>query len=84
MSGLEIIGLVAGIVSAFSSAGTFFLDWKKKRREREQQQANQRLQQLVQSGGGDIQTEYDQDFRRLGQVFARGDGKADHLWTRQH
>lgn len=73
MSGLEVVGLVAGIVSAFSGAASLYRDWRKGRREREQRQENENLEAVVRQGGPDIQEEYDRDFRRLGQVFARGD-----------
>lgn len=68
MSGIEVVGLDAGIVSAFSSTASLYRDWRKRREERERQQANDNLEVMVNQGGRDVHEEYDQDFRRLGQV----------------
>ena len=74
MSGLEVVGLVAGIVSAFTGAGGLFRNWRRDRKERRLQEKNQRLEQTLVKGSSDVQTTYDHDFRRLGPMFARGDG----------
>lgn len=74
MSGLEVVGLIAGIVSAFSGAANLYRDWRSKKREREKQQQNENLSQVLVTSGPDVQRHYDDDFRRLGQRFARGDG----------
>lgn len=68
MSGLEIVGLVAGIVAAFSGASSLYRDWRKERREREERQENEDLEIVVKQSGPDIQEEYDRDFSKLGQV----------------
>ena len=75
MSGLEVVGLVAGIVSAFGSAGYLYRDWREQRKKRKTEAANKQLTELVKISGPRIQEEYDRDFRRLGQAFARGDGE---------
>ena len=80
MSGLEIAVGVAGIVSAFISGVTLFRDWRKERRERKEDaiakipQAYEVENSLV-LGHTQVQSRYDQDFARLGRMFARGDGK---------
>ena len=63
MSGIEVVGLVAGIVSAFRGAGTLYRQWRKERRERDSQEANQRLHALVESSGPEVQAEYDREVR---------------------
>ena len=75
MSGLEVVGLVAGIVSAFAGAGSLFRNWRRDRKERRRQEKNRHLEQALIKGSSDVQKTYDDDFRRLGPVFARGDGR---------
>ena len=77
ITGLEVAGVVAAIVSALNSAATLYQDWRNARRERKDRKENEDLNQLVKYSGLQVQQEYDQDFRRLGQGFARGDGTPD-------
>jgi hypothetical protein len=79
MPGLKVIGLVAGIVSAFASAASLYRDWREQKRNRMAESANLRLYRLVTASGLRVQEEYDRDFGRLGQVFARGDGNS--IWV---
>lgn len=79
MSGLEVVALVAGIVSAYSGAASLFRNWRRDRKERQQQKKNQHLNQALVKGSSDVQKTYDDDFRRLGQLFARGDGKTSPM-----
>ena len=81
MSGLEVVALVAGIVSAFTGAGTLFRNWRRDRKERRKQEKNQRLEQTLVKGSSDVQTTYNDDFRRLGPMFARGDGMTPPIST---
>ena len=76
MSGIEVVALVAGIVSAYTGAATLFRKWRSDRKERRQQLQNERLDQSLVQGRTDVQGRYDNDFRRLGVVFARGDGSS--------
>jgi hypothetical protein len=75
MSGLKVVALVAGIVSAYSGAAQLYQNWRKERRERRRKLENKQLQQVVSTSGPQVQQVYDQEFRRLGRRFARGDGK---------
>ena len=75
MSGLEVVGLVAGIVSAYSGAAQLYQNWRNEKRERQRKLKNEQLRQVVSTSGPQVQHVYDQDFRRLGRRFARGDGK---------
>lgn len=75
MSGIEVVGVIAGIVSAFGGAANLYWDWRKKNRERQKQTENEKLLQVLATSGPDVQQRYDKDFRRLGERFARGDGK---------
>ena len=79
MSGIEVVALVAGIVSAFTGAGSLFRSWRRDRKERQRQEKNQHLEQALVKGSSDVQKTYDDDFRRLGPMFARGDGMASPI-----
>lgn len=78
MSGFEVVALVAGIVSAFSGATGLYRTWRKDKKERREKKANQRLEGRLDGHGKEVQRAYDDDFRRLGAAFARGDGEC-HL-----
>ena len=79
MSGIEVVALVAGIVSAFAGAGSLFSNWRRDRKERQKQEKNQQLEQALVKGSSDVQRTYDDDFRRLGPMFARGDGMTSSI-----
>lgn len=78
MSGLEIVGAIAGIVSAIVAVGNAI---KKARRERKAalQESTKALEtQLVatlDNGPPRINNEYNRDVARIGPSFSRGDGK---------
>ena len=76
MSGLEVVALVAGISAAFTGAAQLHRTWKDSRRDRRNKRENQQLQQLVSTGGPRVQQAYDDNFRRMGESFARGDRKS--------
>lgn len=61
-------------MSAFSGAGSLFRSWRRDWKERQQQEENQHLEQTLVKGSSDVQTTYDDDFRRLGPMFALGGG----------
>ena len=84
MSGIEVVALVAGIVSAFGGAAELYKTWRDRRKERRENKENTQLHQLVQSSSLQIRQEYDNDFRRLGKVFARGDGLFPHFNILSH
>ena len=72
-SGVEVVALVAGLVSAFRAAKSLYCEWREKRRERREKEENNELNSLLKHSGPQTQEEYDQDFRQLGRVFAQGD-----------
>lgn len=77
MSGFEAAGIVFGIVSVFTGATKLLVEWKAKRRERNEKRGNADLLDPLTMCGNQVQNEYDQDFARLGHVFAVGDGKSE-------
>jgi hypothetical protein len=74
MSGLEVAALVFAIVQAFTGAGTLFQSWRYRRQDRKTQAKNESMDLLLGASGPDVQHHYDNDFRALGPMFARGDG----------
>ena len=74
ITGLEVGGLVAAIVSALSQATQAYQGWRDARRGRKGREDNERLQDVVSTSSELIQQEYAENFRRLGEAFARGDG----------
>ena len=81
MSGLEVVALVVGIVSAFSGTASFLRELKKKRKDESSHKSVriQGLQKAVELAPPEIQQEYDHDFARIGQRFAVGDGETTRL-----
>ena len=77
MSGPEVVGIVTGIVSAFTAAVKSFNDWKEKKQERKEQEDNITLSRSFISGSSDIQKEYDQYFGKVGQKYAIGDDRSN-------
>lgn len=74
MSGLEVVAVVASIVSAYGAASTLYGEWRRRKRKRKQESANKKLKQLMKTGGAEVREEYDRNFRRLGRAFEKGDG----------
>ena len=74
MSGVEVVGTICGIISAFTGAYAAFTKWRKKRKERKQEPQNQALEDSLKSGASDIQIHYAQYVVLLGPRFASGDG----------
>ena len=72
MSGLEVVALVAAIVSAFTGGSQLFSKWKERRHERRLEAQNEVVGTSLQRGTREVQTEYDRDFARLGAAFAQG------------
>jgi len=78
MSGLEIIGTIAGIVSAITEVGGAI---RRARREREStvlpaiQNLETRLIATLDNGPPRIYSEYNSDVVRIGSAFSRGDGE---------
>jgi hypothetical protein len=77
MSSLEVIGLVASIVSTFTA--TAFLIQERKKMKAEKRKAKledmRALEISATLGSPAVQREYDRNFVRLGKKFAKGDGK---------
>jgi hypothetical protein len=75
MSGLEVIGLVADIVSAFSGIASFLAERKKRKKEKTRTRSEEmnKLRDTVKLAPPQIQQEYDHDFARIGPKFAAGD-----------
>ena len=77
MSGAEavgVVGMITGIVSAFTGAYTAFTKWRKKRKERKQEPQNQTLEVALRSGASEIQSQFARCVELLGPRFERGDG----------
>ena len=74
MSGLEVVGLIAGITSAFVGAKSYLLARKKREEVKAKRQEAEALRTSLVRGKTEVQEEYDSDFARLGAPFARGDG----------
>ena len=68
-------------MSAFTGAGSLFRNWRRDRKERQKQEKNEHLEQALVKGSSDVQKTYDDDFRRLGRKFARGDGMTSPIST---
>ena len=79
MSGIEVVGLVAAIVSAFTSATDLFIKWKEKRKDGRKQKNNESAEMVLRTSGSEVQREYDRDFAMLGEAFSKGDRKLSSL-----
>jgi hypothetical protein len=77
MLGLDVVGIVASIVSAFVGSASLFREWREKRRERRKNNQNSSLQISLSSGSSQVQGKYEQDLSRLGYRFAVGDGRCN-------
>lgn len=75
MSGLEVVGVIAGIISAYTSAHLVFQNWRKARESRRHNKQNLKLDNSLLVGSSTIQQTYDEHFARLGRRFAVGDGE---------
>lgn len=77
MSGLEVVALVVGIVSAFSGTASFLSELKKRKKEKARNKAEEleKLRDDVKQAPPQIQKEYDMDLARIGPKFAAGDCK---------
>lgn len=79
MAGLEVAGIIVRIVSAFTEGASLYRKWREKRRAKREakriDKENDSLTLVLTNGGADVQNEYRRHFKRLGPVFARGDGK---------
>jgi len=73
MAGLEIVALVPAMVSAFAACAVEYRDWRSRRKARMERRRNAELLESLEGSGPVLQAEYDNDVRRLGRVFARGD-----------
>ena len=71
MSGIEVVGLVCAIVSAFTGAAALL-----KKRKAKKEAKRLAVEQSLAIGPPTVQGEYDRDFARLGQKFAKGDGES--------
>ena len=82
MSGLEIVGVVAGIVSAITAVGGAIKKARRERRVRLQSSTENletRLITTLDNGPPRINGEYNSDVARLGSPFTRGDGEKTRL-----
>jgi hypothetical protein len=70
MSGIEVVGLVCAIVSAFTAAVDLI---RKRKAKKETKQVA--LEESLAIGPSRVQEKYDGGFARLGTRFAQGDGK---------
>jgi len=77
MSGLEVVGAVSAVISAFHGGAELVKIIKKKHRRRKNKQAYQEeaLQESLQNGERQVGLKYTTDFRELGPRFQTGDGE---------
>lgn len=77
MSGLEVVGAVSAVVSAFHGGAELVKIIKKRHRRRKTRQAFQEeaLQESLQTGEKQVGLRYATDYNELGVRFRMGDGK---------
>jgi hypothetical protein len=75
MSGLEVVAVIAGIISAYTGAHIVFQNWRQARESRRRNKQNLKLNKSLVVGSSTIQHTYDEHFARLGQRFAVGDSE---------
>ena len=75
MSGLEVVGLVCAIVSAFTGAAELI----RRRKAKKTKNAKEAVEKSLALGPPTVRGEYDHGFARLGPRFAKGDGE---FWFR--
>ena len=73
MSGIEVVAVVAGIVSGFGASVTMFQQWKARNAKKKEAQESETA---LSESGPLVQKEYNHDVKRLGKKFAVGDGKS--------
>ncbi|PSN67445.1 hypothetical protein BS50DRAFT_391996 [Corynespora cassiicola Philippines] len=82
MSGLEVVGAVAAVVSAFHGGAELISHIKKKHRRRSSKSQTQQdfeekqLQQSLEKGENQVQLHYSSDVRELGNIMRVGDAIA--------
>ncbi|ORX99540.1 hypothetical protein BCR34DRAFT_592856 [Clohesyomyces aquaticus] len=77
MSGLEVVGAVAAVVSAFHGGSELVAHIKKKRRRRSKEKEEfeeKQLQESLHDGETTVGQRFDQDVRELGEIVRIGDG----------
>jgi hypothetical protein len=70
-----VVSLVKEIISICNQGTELFRTWKCQLRVRRERQENKSAERVLEIAAPTVQNEYKQDFRRLGQIFARGDSK---------
>lgn len=77
MSGLEVVGAVSAVISAFHGGAELVKIIKKKHRRRRTRQAfrEEALQESLQTGETQIGLRFATDYNELGVPFRMGDGK---------
>lgn len=78
MSGLEVVALVAAVVSSFAGGKELFSAGRRhrqKKRAKKQHHDDKKMEASMVKGKSKVQNKYDEDFRKLGERFAKGDGK---------
>ncbi|KAH8719420.1 hypothetical protein GQ44DRAFT_829304 [Phaeosphaeriaceae sp. PMI808] len=75
MSGIEVVALVAAIVSAFTGTASYLKGRKKRKIEKAEKKKKElsKLQDAVVLAPPKIQREYNRDVARIGPKFASGD-----------
>jgi hypothetical protein len=69
---MPIIEIVCAIIGAFTGGLTVFQGHKAAKRDKE----SLALSRSLSSGSSSVQSEYDRHYNRMGERFARGDGKS--------
>ena len=72
MSGIEVVGLVCAIVSAFTGAAALLK--KRTAKKEDAKREREAVEKSLGIGPPTVQGEYDRDFARLGPIFAKGHG----------
>jgi hypothetical protein len=82
MSGLEVVAIVAAIVSAFHASVEILSKIKQRQASQRDKLAHDSagLELSLSRGGSDVQQEYNLDFARIGPSFAKGDGIVIHVY----
>lgn len=74
MFGLEVVAVIAGIISAYTGSHVAFQKWQKGRESRLHNKQYLKLNNSLVAGSSTIQQTY-KHFARLGKLFAVGDSE---------
>jgi hypothetical protein len=77
MIGIEVVALVAAIVSCYTGTASYLKERKQRKLEKAQKKKEElsALQVAIRSAKPEVQGQYDVGFSKIGPTFASGDGK---------